>query len=239
MLNIKEFMLGILYPRRCPICGEIVMEKDSTICDPCRKYACPIQEPRCKKCSKELDSDEKEYCYDCMRTPHFYTRGIAVFPYDNYLKKSIYQMKFHNKREYNDFYVDEMLRSSGMVLSEWKPDVIVPVPLHKSKQRQRGFNQSELLARGIGKKLGIPVSSNLVLRVRATMPQKELSKKNRKINLKNAFKINKYDVKLKRILLIDDIYTTGTTIDTIACELLKQGAEQVYFAVVCIGREDS
>jgi len=174
-----------------------------------------------------------------MRTPHFYTRGIAVFPYDNYLKKSIYQMKFHNKREYNDFYVDEMLRSSGRVLSEWRPDVIVPVPLHKSKQRQRGFNQSELLARGIGKKLGIPISSNLVSRVRATMPQKELSKKNRKINLKNAFKINKYDVKLKRILLIDDIYTTGTTIDTIACELLKQGAEQVYFAVVCIGREDS
>lgn len=239
MKNIKEFFLSILYPRRCPLCEDIIQGKETMICLACKKHARPLEEPRCKKCSKELSSDEREYCYDCERNKHFYTCGVAVFPYNKYLRRSVSQFKYHNKREYAVFYVEAMKHHCSRIIKNWEPDLIAPVPLHKSRRRRRGFNQSEILACGLGEKLGIPVVSNLIMRVRPTEPQKELNRKQRKLNLKNSFKINSYDVNLKSVLLIDDIYTTGTTIDTIACELLKQGAERVYFAVLCIGKEDS
>ena len=110
------------------------------------------------------------------------------------------------------------------------------IPLHKSRRRKRGFNQAELIAKGLGRELGIPVSSNSLLRTRKTSPQKELNDQERKNNLKNAFQVVDPDVKFKKVLLIDDIYTTGSTIDAAAAVLLEGGAEKVYFLSISIGR---
>lgn len=147
-------------------------------------------------------------------------------------------MKFHNKREYIDFYGAYMAEILGKKILEWGAQALIPVPLHRSKLRRRGFNQAELLAREIGRALEIPVRPDIVQRVRKTKPQKELLYRERQNNLKGAFKISQYDVKLKKIVLVDDIYTTGSTVDEIAGRLLEQGAKEVYFVSLCIGKDD-
>lgn len=235
--KMKSF-LDILYPRRCPVCHEIVKKRGELICPPCRKEVRPIREPLCKKCGKPMSDPAQEYCGDCRAREHLYTRGLAVLPYKGKIKKSIYQMKFHNKREYIDFYGPYMAEILGDRILAWEAQALVPVPLHASKMRKRGFNQAELLARSVGEILGIPVLTDIVQRVRATRPQKELTWRERQNNLKGAFKISRYDVKLKKIILVDDIYTTGSTVDEIAGKLLGQGAEKVYFISLCIGRDD-
>ena len=116
--------------------------------------------------------------------------------------------------------------------------MIIPVPMYKKKQRQRGYNQAETLAKEIGKKLSLPVDAKYLKRVRPTIPQKELGKKEREINLKNAFKTSENAVKLEKVLLIDDIYTTGVTMDEAAKALLRSGVKEVRFLVLCTGKTD-
>ncbi len=122
------------------------------------------------------------------------------------------------------------------LLRSWNPDALVPIPLHKTRKRKRGFNQAQLLAEKLGKRLEIPVEKRILERTKKTGPQKELNDVQRRANLKNAFQVRQNDVRLKRIVLVDDIYTTGSTIDAAAAVLLEHGAEKVYFLTICIGR---
>jgi len=118
---------------------------------------------------------------------------------------------------------------------DWNPDLIVPVPVHRTKLRMRGFNQAAFLAEKLGDYTGIPVRQKLVLKIRKTKSQKKLSAVQRRKNLEEAFLVNE-DVLGKRILVVDDVYTTGSTIDAMASCLKKKGASAVYFLTVCIGR---
>lgn len=152
------------------------------------------------------------------------------------MRESIGRFKYNNRREYANFYVQELLDICGPAVRSWDIDLLIPIPLHKSRRRKRGFNQAELIAKGLGRELEIPVSANYLLRTRKTSPQKELNDQERKNNLKNAFQVVNYDVKFKKVLLIDDIYTTGSTIDAAASVLLESGAEKVYFLSISIGR---
>lgn len=206
------------------------------ICEPCRLRLHPVTEPLCKKCGKPLSVREAEYCPDCERKKHLYTRGRAALEYDSLMRESIGRFKYNNRREYGNFYVQELLDICGPAVRSWNVDLLIPIPLHKSRRRKRGFNQAELIAKGLGRELGIPVSANCLLRTRKTSPQKELNDQERKNNLKNAFQVVDYDVKFKKVLLIDDIYTTGSTIDAAASVLLESGAEKVYFLSISIGR---
>ena len=104
------------------------------------------------------------------------------------------------------------------------------------KERVRGYNQAEVLAKEIGKRLDIPVRTNIVKRTRNTVPMKKLDEKARRNNLKKAFKVALNDVKLKSIIIIDDIYTTGSTIDEIAHEFRQVGVEKIYFCTLAIGQ---
>lgn len=206
------------------------------ICEPCRLRLHPVTEPLCKKCGKPLSTSEAEYCPDCGRKKHLYTRGRAAFEYDSSMRESISRFKYKNRREYGDFYVQELLKICGCAISSWNVDVLIPIPLHKSRRRARGFNQAELIARGLGRRLHIPVAADYLLRTKKTKPQKELNDQERKSNLKNAFHIEKDNLEFKKILLIDDIYTTGSTIDAAVAVLLEHGAEKVYFLSISIGR---
>ena len=113
----------------------------------------------------------------------------------------------------------------------------MPVPVHAARKRERGYNQAEALAGEIGRRMGIPVDFRLIKRVKKTLPQKLLDDRERQNNLKRAFKIARNDVKLKRVVIIDDIYTTGSTIDACALELKRAGVEKVYFIAIAIGKE--
>lgn len=161
--------------------------------------------------------------------------GGAPLAYNEAMKQSIYRFKYDNCRTYQDFYVQEMAKTFRTLFFRTRIDGIVPIPLHRKKQRKRGFNQAALLAEGLGRELGLPVYENLLLRTRNTRPQKELTRTERQENLKTAFKIQKKGVELKAVLLIDDIYTTGATIDAAARVLLEAGVQKIYFLSLCIG----
>lgn len=234
--NAADNILRIIYPSRCPICERIIdYGKPRLVCEKCRgeiKYIC---EPCCKKCGKPLIVREQEYCYDCSRHSHEYTRGLSLWVYNKEIQKSIYNFKYNNKREYASFYVNELLRYHREKIIGWNAQCIIPVPIHKAKMRERGFNQAELLAKELGKQLELPVNDKLIIRCKETTPQKQLNSKERKNNLKKAFKISNNDVKLKKVILVDDIYTTGATIDSISAVLKKAGVRDVYFVSISIG----
>ena len=110
------------------------------------------------------------------------------------------------------------------------------VPVHRSRLRTRGYNQAEVIARSLGRELGIPVDTRLIRRSKKTVPLKNLTLAERQNNLKKAFKLCRNDVKLKTIIVIDDIYTTGSTMDAVAQVLKNAGIERVYCVCAAIGK---
>lgn len=233
-MKFKEEIISFLYPRRCPVCDEIV-ERGKDICDACRKKIIFLEEPLCKKCGKIIDDERKEYCGDCRRKKHFFTQGKGLFSYEKEMKLCMYRFKYSNKREYGDFFAKEAVKRHGAWMKHMGIEVIVPIPMYVWKKRKRGYNQAEVFAKRLSAESGVPLESKMVCRIRDTVPQKELNDVQRKNNLKNAFKINRNIVKYRKILLVDDIYTTGSTMDAVA-ELLRQaGVKEVYCICICIG----
>ena len=150
----------------------------------------------------------------------------------------MYRFKYAGRREYARFYGRQIAYHLKDVIEEWDVDALVPVPIHRSRRIQRGYNQAEVLAKEIGFYLGIPVETHLLKRVKKTLPQKLLDDRQRQNNLKNAFKIGRNDVKCKSTIVIDDIYTTGSTIDHCAKVLKQHGVERIYYISIAIGREE-
>lgn len=226
----------LIYPPRCPICHGILKKGEGLAHEECKKKLVYVKEPRCFQCGKPVMAKEIEFCYDCSQKKHVYTKGLSVFLYNSVMKKSIYEFKYNNKREYGDFYAQEIVRELGEHIKRWKVEAIIPVPLHKSRRKRRGFNQAELVANKVGQRLGIPVEASLVARTRKTLPQKQLNDKERQNNLKKAFKMMRNDVKLSTAIILDDIYTTGSTVDEVAAVLRAAGVEKVYVICIAIGK---
>ena len=231
MLTLKD----LLFPRRCPVCDRPVPVLEKEICPECRNKLIYIREPYCMLCGKPLQSQrdpEAEYCFDCQRRRHFFDRGICLYRYDS-IRRCIYRFKYAGRQEYAEFLGREMAEKLGSVMLSWKPEALVPVPLHPSRLRRRGYNQALLLARELEKHLHIPVYADWLIREKNTKPLKLLD--GRENNLKKAFNIVQNEVKLKTIIIIDDIYTTGSTVDEIALLCRKNGVEKIYFAALSVG----
>jgi len=207
----------------------------SIVCPQCADSLQYIKSPFCKKCGKPLSDQRQEYCGDCGSGDHLFVAGRALFEYPC-VRKSIYRFKYKGRKEYGEFYGRELARHLGDDIRGWKPDALVPVPLHSSRMRARGYNQAEVLARELGRLLDIPVQTHLIRRIKKTRPQKQLNRLQRQNNLKRAFKLYRNDVKLKTIIIVDDIYTTGSTVDAMAAVLREAGIRSVYFVTIAIGR---
>lgn len=230
MIRIIEW----LYPMTCVFCGKICKEG---ICDVCRVQIPKIEEPRCKRCGKPIHFAEEEFCYDCKNTRQWYEQGRSLWLHQGRVKQSLYAFKYQNRRVYGSVYGRELAEHFGTLLKLWEIDKIIPVPIHKNKRRVRGFNQAEIIAKELGKCTGIPVDTSLVIRTRDTTPQKEYGHSERRKNLKNAFEVtSKKEVYGKNFLIVDDIYTTGTTIQFISKTLIKAGCKKTYFLTISIGQ---
>lgn len=236
----KDTILNILFPRRCPVCGEIVKPAGSLICPSCVRELSFVKSPVCKKCGKEIVDETMEFCEDCMSHRHAFEYGVALLNYDETARRAMAQIKYNNKREYLDFFGAAMAKRYEKTIRRMEVDAIVPVPIHRSRLRWRGFNQAELLADILGERLGIPVRPELLVRTKRTLPQKELSASERLKNLTGAFCAGQVLAQsdgvadVRRVLLVDDIYTTGSTIEACARVLRAAGIERVYAAVICI-----
>ena len=192
MIKITDFILQLLFPRRCPVCDGIVVPFGEKICSRCLPKLKLLTPPWCMKCGKKLQEDG-ELCSDCRRKTHRYIRGRALYEYRS-AASVIYRLKYGGRREYADFLGEEMAHYLGSFIGECRPDALVPVPLHRKRRNVRGYNQEELLAKAIGGHLGVPVLTDLLVRTRNTAPLKYQNPSERQNNLKKAFNIAQNDV---------------------------------------------
>ena len=209
--TLKRRLLHLFFPTRCPICGSIIGYMDRF----------------CHDCNEKLNVYDD--CINIEGAESF----TAAFKYDAVTKPAIFLLK--RGVDGNASYalggaLADKLKSESIAD---KIDVIVPAPMHRSDIRRRGFNQAELIANEIGRKLDIPVDNKAVIKIRRTRAQKELDKLSRANNLKAAFAADATRLRNKRVLLVDDICTTGSTLREITSIIMKNGATSVRCACCC------
>lgn len=233
IIKYYKKLLSFLYPDTCPFCGKVVTEG---ICGVCREKVRYIRDPRCMRCGKPVREEATEYCYDCERKEHSFERGYGLWLHEKRVRYAIYQFKYHNRRIYSGFFARELSREYGEAIRRWGISLIIPVPLSKKRRKQRGYNQAELLAKELSEIMRIPVDSRHLVRRIDTDPQKLLDPEHRRQNLRYAFEWRGQKRVAGNVLLIDDIYTTGNTIDSAARVLKRAGAGKVYFLTISIGQ---
>lgn len=233
--KIEKICLDVLYPPRCPVCGHVLLERGQMTCPECTEVFHPVTDGYCLKCGKPV-REEEEYCKDCRTRKRSFDRGRSVFIYNTQMKQSLLRYKYYGSREYGNYYAAEIVRYVGWEIRKWSIDVIVPVPLSKRRYKSRGFNQAEDLAVKVGRQMGIPSACRLVTKVRDTKAQKTLDASQRRQNLQNAFHVSE-PVNGLKVLLIDDVYTTGSTVEALADCLKENGASEVFFVTLCTGMQ--
>ena len=227
--------MDLLYPRRWVLCDRALPAGTEGVCADCAGKLRVIREPWCLKCGKPLRDERAEYCVDCRQRTHAFLQGRALYEYKS-VSRSMLRFKAGGRYEYGRFYGRRLAEELGDTIRSWKPECIVAVPVHRSRLRTRGYNQAEVIARSLGRELGIPVDTRLIKRSKKTVPLKNLTLAERQNNLKKAFKLCRNDVKLKTIIVVDDIYTTGSTMDAVAQVLKGAGIERVYCVCAAIGK---
>lgn len=227
--------LNMIYPRHCPICHKIMGKSTWFLCPVCSGKMTPIGEPRCKICGKAIPREEEELCADCQAHPHIFRGGRGIFPYNKLAHESVMKYKSGGRQEYERFYIKAAAVFGRSLAVRCRPEVLIPVPMYPADIRKRGFYPAGNLARGLEQAWGIPAGMNLVRKVQKTRPQKELNREDRRKNIAHAFEGTLGNWGIERVLLVDDIYTTGSTLDAVAAAVMEHGVREVYFLTVFIG----
>ena len=228
-MNLLKQLKKLLVPYYCVICG-LQTNNSYGICDPCFSDL-PWLTHYCARCSNPLINSNNLLCGSCLKSKLYYDKIISLFHYRPPISQLITQFKFHKKlhlsRNFSQLIVSQL--NDFINTSNIKFDIVIPVPLHRKRIKERGFNQANEIAKLIAKKLQILLANNVVVRVKNTSPQTELPSKQRKRNVKNAFFVQG-NIQDKNILIIDDVITTGATVNELSRVLKKSGADHI---VVC------
>jgi ComF family protein len=229
-------LLNIVFPPRCAVCSDYTTGRKSCninwLCDKCIEDVNFISSPLCSICGIPFPKGsrgEDHPCGNCIENPPPFDKAISVFVYDGSIIKAIYSFKYGDK--------SYLFRAFGELLAEKVKNyidyhnhnpLIVPVPLCNKRLRHRGYNQSALLAGYLAKKLNLVIDYDSLIRIRDTVPQVDLKKEERRKNLINAFTVNNPNkIKNREIILVDDVYTTGSTLKECSKTLKKAGALKV------------
>lgn len=208
------------------------MDDTHVICDSCAKIIFAPQKYLCNICGRAVLGGE--VCNICYENKYSYDKGISLFVYNRHTAPIIYSIKYGNNIELAQrlgslLYYD-ICRKSDIL---FETDIILPVPLHKERLESRGYNQAEIIAAALSKESGIKTTSNVLIKIKATADQIGLKKSQREQNLKESFDItDESTVKNKNVILIDDVLTTGATVNACCETLKKHGANKVFFAVL-------
>lgn len=231
-MKIWQKILNFILPPRCVLCGKVLRD-DQGICDSCINNVEFLKLPICYRCGQPLNevtgqNNAHLLCARCLRTKRQVFRlSRSAFAYDDFSKKLILDFKFY---DYTDLaaLLAKMLYVAGNDIFQSGVDIIIPVPLHYTRLIKRKYNQSSLLAKELSKLTGIKTDNFILRKKRRTKPQVECSGTARLNNLKNAFIVkNPAKIKGKRVLLIDDVLTTGATLRECAVTLKRAGAKSV------------
>ena len=225
--------VDLLYPRRCMICHRPAPAGEY-ICPECETRLPIIESRRCRKCGKPVE-DFEVLCSDCEKTHHLYDQGIGIFIYDSVMREAVSCLKYKGRKEYGETMGIYAARSARSELAVWKPEVIVPIPIHPERKRERGYNQAEVIARAVSEESGIRLVPDGLRRRDSTAAMKNLSAKERYANLARVLEAGPGLSDVHSALIVDDIYTTGATVDAGAGALRAAGISRIYFLSVCIG----
>ncbi len=231
--DILDPFLTLLYPPRCFVCRGL--GHASGFCETCAGAVTPVPEPRCDRCGHP--SGGGAACYNCRLRPPAFLQGRAWGGYEGVLRDAIHRLKYHDRpalAEPLGVHLAAFARTQTPALNHLRFDALVPVPMHPARRRLRGYNQSERLACVVGRELGLPVAPKWLARTRATRPQVGLAGGARTANLRGAFTASRA-VAGKTVLLIDDVTTTGSTLDECARDLKAAGASAVYALTLAAG----
>ena len=226
-----QALIDFFFPPRCPFCAESREEKNPAgICSACFRQIREVAHPRCSRCGVDFASDlgEDHLCSDCLRGDGHFARARAWAHYEGLIPAILAQFKYRGHSRLAKPLGDLLAGYRDPDLSFADYGLVIPVPLHPRRLRQRGFNQSLLLARRISRRHSLPLDFTALRRIRPTVPQTELSAAERQKNIRGAFAISDpRPVNGKNLLLVDDVYTTGATVEECAKVLIKAGARQV------------
>jgi ComF family protein len=234
--NVGARLLDLLFPPQCAICGR----RGAALCSRCLATVRPPDAQRCARCAAPLPDDvlgtgtPAGRCAACRGQPPVALTGVRVAArYEDTIRLTIIELKFHRQRRLAE-PLGDLLAGTASPLQPMV-DMVAPVPLHPTRQRERGFNQAELLARRCGQRLGRPVRVDLLRRVRATPSQVRLTAAERHANMRGAFAAAPAAARWvagRTVLLVDDVCTSGATLTAAAAALHEAGAAAVWGAAV-------
>lgn len=223
-----KLLINAILPARCLLCGKVVHE-DNSLCSECFEQISFITKPYCQHCGMPLDGkiSDDMYCVHCLNEKHIFRYARSAIKYDEYSKKLMLDFKFYDHIE-NRILLSKWLNLAGRDIFKEGVDLIIPVPLHFTRMFVRKYNQSAILARELSKQTGVKAEYKVLVKTKKTIPQVMCDSKQRMKNVKNAFAVKNFDlIKGKRIVLIDDVFTTGATLKECAKTLKKAGAKSV------------
>jgi competence protein ComFC len=241
--QIGEGMVELLFPPQpqCPVCQQEDSFRNGLGKNCIRKVAC-ILPPICLKCGRpqRLAAATMDRCQQCNETRYYFSEARAVGVYEGALREYLTELKYR--------YRPDLGKALGMLLVEWvkghrefqKFDLIIPIPIHWQKLMVRGYNQAELLANPLQRYLNISIKCDIIIREKVTLSQNALHKEERFNNVYQAFRvINTKPIAGKKILLVDDIFTTGATVSEASRVLMRAGAVDVKVLTLAGGILDS
>ena len=233
--TLRSFILQCFYPHRCPVCDGVLFFSEKYWIHPdCRKKLSFVQQPFCFRCGRAVSDAAKEYCPDCLRRRRSFARSVAALEYNEAARDSVVRFKYHGRQQYAVSYAEEIWRLRKEEILSFRADAFVPVPIHRDRLRKRGYNQAELLAEELSKFSGIPLRRDVLFRKRRTGAQKALGPEARIRNLAGAFSAGNVRG-LQSVIIVDDIFTTGSTMEACTRVLLSAGVKTVFGVTLCVG----
>jgi len=232
--SIKK-ILEIIFPNRCLTCQQMI-GPDGLFCNDDWQKLQFITEPKCKICAHPFEfvigSDKDLLCPLCLTNKPSFDCAVTIFRYNDQIKKIIADLKYYDTTYLSKKFAKMLMPKIAPHLTKY--DLIVAVPLHKKRLRERKFNQASLLCLAILKEAkNLKFYHDILIRSKYSKAQAHLTKEDRKKNLTNAFEINeKYSVKEKNIILVDDVMTTGSTLEGCAKVLKKAGANKIMVVTI-------
>lgn len=233
-------LLDLIYPPVCAGCGKEQTHAEERVCPDCLHHFRIFPSPYCGRCGAPVASAEESQpgkpCRNCPAGPVYFDQAHSLYSYeDERVKRVIHALKFHYQTGLAPLLARLMEHGYAVFFSGGRFDWVVPVPLHKSRRREREFNQSTLISQALVEKKNIPLREDIVIRVRPTIPQASLSPARRARNLVGAFAVPRpAEVRDRRVLVVDDVMTTGATVNEVCAVLRQAGAE--YIAVLTLSR---
>jgi ComF family protein len=233
--QLLNALLDVILPPICHICHSFIPDAGKIhICPACLNRLPLVSSPLCPICGIPFTGAGGDHrCGACLSHPPHFDSARAQFLYEGHIRDLIHSFKYNKLTHLRSPLALLALEGVSGFLADHEPHFIVPVPLHSSRLRQRGFNQAVLLGRVLSRQISLPMLPDALIRTRPTEPQIELTAAERRLNVKGAFTVNRADrIAGKRILLLDDVMTTGSTMNECAKELKKAGATVVIAATI-------